>query len=305
MNFFRHYKTFDEILPSFLADIKMQIGAKSYLSYTGKTKVFSDWLEHNKLNLIQLNKLTSQNISDFFVYLATRKNLDKPTCQKYSLTIRKVFLFAQKRDEVADIPFDLVTYPKKGKDMSARVISPEHSKILLEDIKQHDKQLYLATMMEYFCFIRPGTELRLMKVGDLDFGNGTIRVTSEHAKNGHQRIVTMPDQFIEIAKEQGLDKIDRNLFIFGKHYKPGEVPWSVNMLDYHFNKFRNKHNLPKEYKLYSWKHNGATGLHRSGAPLIDTMIQLGHSSLSASQHYIHKHMETVNNGIKKNFPNPY
>jgi integrase len=305
MNLFRRYKTFDDILPSFLAERKIQLSSKGYLAYTGQTKVFSWWLTQNKLNLIPLNKLTDQHISDFFSYLATERNLDKPTCQKYFLNIRKVFQYAQKRDEINELPFNQVTYPKKKEDKSSQVIVPEHMKVLLEEIKRKDPQLYLATMFEYYCFLRPGTELRLLRVGDIDFINGTVQVTQEHAKNGHKRIITVPNQLIELCKEQKIDLADRSLFMLGKHKRPDTKPCSVNMLRYRFNKYRDKFGMPKGYKFYSFKHSGATMLHNSNmVSLHGLMQQLGHSRLSATEHYIKKQTGTVDVRIRDNFPSP-
>jgi integrase len=279
---------------------------RSYISYTGKIKVFNEWLASASLAEKPMSEITKQDISRFFIYLAAEKNLDRPTCQKYFLNIRAEFKYALKRELITSLPFDLVVFPKKKKDMSAQVISPEHSKILLEDIKKYDKQLYLATMMKYYCFIRPGTELRLMKVGDLDFANSSIRVIEDNAKNGHGRIVTMPDQFVDICKEFDLDKVDKSLYIFGKRKKPDVKPCSVNMLRYRFNKYRDKYNMPKGYKLYSFKHSGATMLHNTGKVSMRGMMdQLGHSNLAASQHYIKKHSGFINETIKTNFPNPY
>jgi len=305
MNLFKKFKTFDEILPSFLADIKMQIGAKSYLSYTGKVRVFSDWLYVHELKETPLNKLTSQDISEFFSYLAGHRNLDKPTCQKYAITIRKVFQYAQKRDEVEVMPFDLVSYPKKKADMSSEVINPEHIKVLLGAIKKKDPQLYLACMTQYFTFLRPGSELRLLKVRDINLEVGTIQVVTDHAKNGHKRIVTMPTQLIELCKEQGIDKAGKDLFVFGKHKRPDSQPCSVNMLTYRFNKYRDKFGMPKGYKLYSWKHTGATTLHNSNTvSLHELMQQLGHSKLSSTEHYIKKQAGIVNTRIRDHFPSP-
>jgi len=297
---------FDEILPAFLADIKIQISPKSYSSYTGQTKVFSEWLKQNKLNTTQLNKLTDQHISDFFVYLATERKLDRPTCQKYFLHIRKVFQYAKKRNEVEKLPFELVTYPKKGKDMSSEVIPQDHMKILLPLIKQKDPQLYLATMFEYYTFIRPGTELRLLKVGDIDFISGTVQVITEHAKNGHKRIVTVPSQLTQIMSELGIDKAEKNMYVFGRRKRPDTKPCSQNMLRYRFNKYRDQLNLPKGYKLYSFKHSGATILHNSNTVSMRALMdQLGHSRLEATQHYFKKHTGTVDTKIRDNFPSPF
>jgi integrase len=200
----------------------------------------------------------------------------------------------------------LFVLPQKGKDCSAQIIPKEQSRVLLEDIKKHDKQLYLACMLEYFTFLRPGKELRLLKVGDIDFDKGTISVSQEHAKNGHKRIVTVPSQLSQILSELKIDKADKNLYVFGRRKKPDTTPCSVNMLGYRFRKYRDRNGLSDGYKLYSMKHQGASLLHSEGnVSMIALMEQLGHSNLSSSQHYVHKIGGVVDQTIKTQFPNPY
>lgn len=305
MNPFRKYKTYDEILPGFLTDKGIELKARTYLNYVSKTKLFTAWIRDKGLTETPLRKITGEQISQFFIYLAKERDLDRPTCEKYFLVLRSVFRYALKRGEVDAVPFDLVTFPKKKADKSAEVIAPDHLRLILDEMKQKDRQLYLAAMIQYYCFIRPGTELRLLKVKDIDLANGTIQVSTGHAKNGHKRIVTMPVQLIEICKEYEIDKTDKELYVFGKHRKPENRPLSVNMLAYRFNLIRDRLGLPKGYKFYSWKHTGATALHNSNVvSLRGLMDQLGHSRLSATEHYIKRCAGFVNNAIRESFPSP-
>lgn len=305
MKLFRKYKTYDEILPAFLYEKGIELKDRTYLNYVSKTKLFTSWLKNRSMSELPLRKITNNHISEFFIYLAKERDLDRPTCEKYFLVLRTLWRYAKKRGEVDILPFDLVTFPAKKEDNSAEVIIPEHLRLILPEMKEKDKQLYLAAMMEYYCFIRPGTELRLMKVKDIDLVNGTIQVSTGHAKNGHKRIVTMPVQLIEICKEYGIDKADKELFIFGKHKRIEDRPLSVNMLAYRFNKIRNRLNLTKRYKFYSFKHTGATALHNSNiVSLRQLMDQLGHSRLSATEHYIKRHAGFVNTAIREYFPSP-
>jgi integrase len=299
-------KTFNEIAPLFLKEMEIKITSKSLSGYKNHTTVFSEWLETQGMAKLPISDLDRDTISSFFIYLATDKDLDRPTCQKYYLSLRKVFQYALKRGELSVIPLDLVVFPRKKEDKSSQVISPEHMKILLPEIKKKDKQLHLACMTEFYTFLRPGTELRLLKVGDLDLNNGTVQVIQDHAKNGHKRIVTIPNQLVELYKEYGIDKADKGLYVFGKSKRPDTRPCSVNMLRWRFNKYRDQFNMPKGYKFYSFKCTGATILHNSNkVSMRELMDQLGHSRLEATQHYLKRHAGFVNPRIRDNFPDPY
>ncbi len=319
MNLFRRYRTLDEILPDFLSDVSKQIDRRSFQGYLGKTQVFSEWLASQSLSNLPLRKISEINMESFFNYLTEERKgaskdsngnyiigLDQPTCQKYKYVLHKLWEYAEKRGEVDTMPFGLITMPRKGKDMSSDAIAPEHLNLLASEIAKKDSQLYLAFMTEFYCFLRPGRELRLLKVGDVDLEHGTIQVITDHAKTKHKRIVTMPTQLIEIYKEQKIVENPKEFYVFGNKHKPGLEPCSVNMLRWRFNKVRDELNLPKGYKFYSGKHTGMTLLHNSNTvSMHDLMSQAGHSKLSSTQHYIKKHGGVVNTKIRDSFPNPF
>jgi len=299
-------KTFNEILPNFLATKSIALKRTTYLSHVSTSKVFSEWLDSRGLSETPLAEINAEIIELFSVYLAEEKKLDRTTCRKYSVNLKQIFKYVMERGHIDKIPFDLFVLPKKGKDCSAQVITQEHSKILLEDIRKHDRQLYLAYLTEYYTFLRPGRELRLLKVENIDFKNGTITVPQELAKNGKKRVVTMPNQLIEEYKHQGVDKATKCLYVFGHKKRPGKVPCSVNMLGYRFRKYRDRNKLPKGYTLYSGKCSGATKLHESNVvSMRSIMDQLGHSNLTSTQHYLKRYAGAVNLGVKADFPSPY
>lgn len=305
MNLFKKNKTVNEILPDFLMEKEMTVQHRSYVPYVGQTRVFITWLKNNNLESTPINKISQDNITNFFYYLGREKKLDKPTCEKYFLVLRQLFQFAQKRGELNYIPFDNVVLPRKKKDQGAGIIYQDDLKILLTEIKEKDPQLYLGCMIQYYCFIRPGRELRLLKIGDIDCKQGIITVRQENAKNKLKQVVTMPIQLIEICKEYNIDKELKDLFVFGKRRRFNKKPVSVNMLSYRFKQFRDKFNMSKMYKFYSFKHTGASNLHISGISMRELMDQLRHTKLEATQHYLKKHCGIVNDRIRDHFPNPY
>ena len=279
--------------------------AGTYSNDVSKCTMFSKWLIENGLSNKPLNKITRENLASYFVYLANHKDLDKATCEKHFLELRLVWRFAAKRNEVQKEPFDLIVFPNKKRDCSADVIALEHLKILLPEIQRKNKQLYLACMILYYCFIRPGNEMRHLKVGDIDLVNGTIKVPLNTAKSGRTELVTMPTQLIELCKEYGLDTVNKNLYVFGKKNTFGTETISENVLSYRFNKIRDRLGLSKGYKLYSMKHTGASNLHLSGnVSMRELMDQLRHTKLEATQHYVKKHAGIINIRIKNSFPDP-
>ena len=303
MKIFKDNRTFDEISIPFLQEREIELAKRTVVGYSTKVKVFSRWLAEKGYSNLPMRKITPQMISEFFLHITTSKDLDRPTIEKYFLHLRSCWQWAKKRDVVQSLPFDLVVKPTKKRDKGAAVIQPDDLTKLLTAIKAKDKWLYLACMMEYYCFIRPN-EIRHMKVGDIDFENGMVRVSAVVAKSRRTEAVTMPQQLHDLCIELGVDKLDKNLYLFGKK-RPAKTPIGINTLRNKFNGYRNSLGVSDAVKLYSFKHTGATMLHMSGSiSMRELMDQLRHTRLDATQSYVKKHSGTVNVRIRDNFPTP-
>jgi integrase len=304
MNILKRHKTYSDVLKEFLEDRSIAVSKGTYGNCVSKFKVITAWFIKYGLYDKSLQKITDSTISKFFVYLAVERQLDRPTCEKYFLSIRSFFRFAQMRGYIADIPCNTITFPNKKEDRGAKVILKDDLIRLLEIIRAKNPQLYLACMFQYYCFIRPGRELRLLKVGDVDLAAGVIRIPAQRAKNRRAEVVTMPKQLITLCQEYGLENANKELYVFGKGGKISSRPWGYNTLPYKFDMFRDMLGISKEIKFYSMKHTGVTMLAESGAPIRSIMDQCRHTNLSATQHYLKRHAGLVNERIRDYFPSP-
>lgn len=307
MSLLKKYRTFDEILPQFLAAKQLQVGRKAYLSYTGTSSIFSRWLQGRGLSGRAMKKITPEEIADFFLYIANERKSDRPTCQKHFIVLRGVFAYAKKRGEIEAVPFDkeLIVFPKKGKDRSAALIPSHIVPVLLKDLEENDPQLFLACMLEFYCGARPGREVRLLRVRNFDLVEGVLTIDADKTKNGKTGRVTMSEDLVRICREYGIEGADPDLYIFGRNKHLDTRPLSENMLRYRFNKYRDKYNLSKDVKLYSWKHIGASYLVHSKTVDIEQLRQhLRHSNITATAHYVKKITGAQNDAIRTKFPNP-
>lgn len=295
-------RTFDEILPQFLAEKKIQIKPKSLKLIEFRTSVFSEWLTDNNLHDIPIRNIKNTQISDFFIHLA-HKGLDRPTCKKYAECVKAVFKYAQKRGECNILPFDLVIYPQKGVDCSARAMTDEELKQITSLIYKKDMQLFVAGMTEYYCGARPGKEVRLLQAKNFDLNAGVLRIDSDNAKTGRTRFITLSDDYTKICKEYGIDKASPNDYVFSRGKKIGLEPISENALRCRFNTYRDRLKLSKDIKFYSFKHTSASRLIKI-MDINSVKDFLGHTSINSTQRYIHKIGGGINETLKYNFPSP-
>jgi integrase len=306
MNILRRYKKFDEVLATFLPEREVQVCRKVYLSYTRSSDLFREWLTEHDLIDKPMRKITARDIADYSIYVAGLK-YDRPTCCKFIMNLKVIFKYAMKRGEIDVLPFDreLIVLPKKGRDCSAALIPHEIVPVLLKDMKENDPQLFLACMLEYYCAVRPGREIRLIQVRNFDLANGILTVDAEKAKNGKIGRITMSDDLIQICREYGIEGADPSLYVMGKNKRLDTRPLSENMLRFRFNKYRDKYGLSHSVKLYSWKHMGASYLvHSRVVDIMQLKDHLRHANLAMTQHYVRKVTGDHNEALKTLFPNP-
>lgn len=66
--------------------------------------------------------------------------------------------------------------------------------------------------------------------------------------------------------------------------------------------FREKLNMPEEYKMYSWKHTGNIRASRKGIPLFDLQGQNGHTTIATTEEYMKNQEGYVSQLILESFP---
>jgi integrase len=71
-------------------------------------------------------------------------------------------------------------------------------KDLIKLIEKEDPLLFMAICFIYYAAIRPGTELRLMKLKQINFNSATITVYNFLSKNGRTEVVDIPDQLLKL-----------------------------------------------------------------------------------------------------------
>lgn len=194
--------------------------------------------------------------------------------------------------------------PRMGKvvDESAPGLSPQIRRALQRKIEKADPQLWLGCAIQYYTAIRPGTEMRLIQLKNINMEARTITIRNYLAKNARTETVDIPSQLHTIFLEWNFENYDQDLYLFGKDGVPGPDPIGKNSLRMRFNKFRDELNLSKEIKFYSWKHSGASELKDAGANMYEIQRHFRHKSVTTTEQYWRKRLGGTKDNIKKSFP---
>ena len=276
-------------LSEFLIQIKEKVNHKSYENYVSKLRTFNAWLKLNKLDRLHIKNINRQHIINFSIYLSSDLGLSRLTIKKYIQITAMYFNFELDRGTIASNP--VIRIPTVGKivDCASVPLQMDDRIKLKTAVSTADPQLWLASQIQYYCAIRPGTELRLLKISYIDFDNSQFRIPNVDAKNNMTEIVKIPDLLLNEMKRQNLDSFqDKSLYIFGKFGRPGLVPLGKNTLRNRFNRFREELGISEDKKFYSWKHTGAIQLLQNGAKPYDVQGHLRHKSFTTTEVYLKK-----------------
>lgn len=287
-------------LSEFLAAREQELKIKTYQTYKSKLRIFANWLDNKGFGSYDVSAIDEAVMRGFFSFL-NDQGLDKLTVLKYKQILTNYWKHLIRLKKVVVNPVSAMVAPPKRKDEAARPINEMDLKKLLETIKETDPQLYLVCMFEYYSALRPGQEIRLLRINDLDIYNNVITVTDANAKTV-RRSVDMPRQLAALIADYRLGAYNREFYVFGKYDKPGPVPVGVNTFRNRFNAFRDKLGLPKTYKLYSLKHTGMGRLLEAGLTLEEIRDHAGHRSIESTEHYIKRHFGNRNRRVIDSFP---
>lgn len=295
-------KTFNYYSNLFLPEVK-GMAEKTYKNYISKYRIFDAWLQKNNLAGNDLRTITPETMRGFFLYLINDEKLARITVMKYRHMIERFFDWAVQNKYIKVSPVQDLPDTTRENDQAPRPINEADINKLVEEIKNRDPQLWLTVQLEYYCFLRPGLEIRFARVGWFDLSRGVINVPKEFIKTRENKTVIIPNQLREyLLNEWKLHLVPANYYLIGQNGLPGLVPVGSNNLRNRFNVIRDRLNLPREYKLYSFKHTGNSRIIDSQVPFYHVQKQNGHSSMRSTEEYFKNKIGFKSPELQNNFP---
>lgn len=272
-----------EKLQEYVDESKPRWRKKTWQTHQSKLNVFIEWLSGRPVD--------RETIKGFFAHLINNRH--RTTHNDY-VSILKKMLTAIGEDSIMEGIQKVKSHPTPAKYFQKYQV-----KRLKAAIVERDPQLWLFCQFIYYCFIRPGTELRLLKVGDIHLDDESIRVRGDISKNRKTEYVSIPDPFLPSLKF--ITRLDPVEYVFPAK---GDVTKPMGM-----NTMRRRHRLilrelgfTHEYKLYSWKHTGAVNYIKNGGNVKQLQIQLRHHSLDQVDQYLRQLGVHDIGHLKNNFP---
>lgn len=287
----------------FILHKRSEVSKKTLQTYTSKLRLFCDYLKNYDLEDKIINNIDNNRIVEFLKFSAQENELSRLTIDKYQQILYSFFKWVIHYKKIR-MENPVLNIPRIGdvKDMSAPALTDSVRNKLQKKIEKNDPQLWLSCCFQYYCAIRPGTELRLMQLKQINYDTRTLTVKNYLAKNSRTETVDIPAQLFEMIEDWNLRRYDQNLYAFGKNGLPGDSPLGKNAMRMRFNKYRDELNISKEVKYYSWKHSGAQELKISGANIYSIQHHLRHKSLTTTEKYFKKRFGGGDKLIRDEFP---
>jgi len=189
--------------------------------------------------------------------------------------------------------------PPKCTPEPLRYFQSHQAKRIRDYLSTTDPTLLLFCEFVFYCFIRPRSELRYLRVSDIHFKDRIIQISAKVSKNKQAQPVLIPDAFFPSLAHLQEEPPNRYLFPGKKEGKP----IGYNTLGNRFTKVLEHLGFnTAEYSVYSWKHTGAVELYRATGDLLGLQEQLRHHSLDQVKEYLRQLHITDFSNIRKKFP---
>lgn len=280
VNTFSDTKTLHTLLYNAISLKTIGKRKKTKGSYNGKIKEFLKWCDSEGLKYV--HQIDVQKAFEFITFLKN-KPLANSTVENYREKLKTSFDIINGLDKNPFRQINPIRFTTKP--------APTYKKYEIEKLKKYitenDPQLWLFILFIINCLIRPNSELRVLKVGHIDFEQGLIFIPSDISKNNKSQFVVIPDILMSELEKLDIKSYPPNYFIFSKLGTPALESVGYN---YFYNQHRailRKLNfIDKGYHLYSYKHYGAVTMARNDIPLLQIKEQGRWHSLDQMLDYL-------------------
>jgi integrase len=167
----------------------------------------------------------------------------------------------------------------KAKKTKAKLHKPYNDiRLILDEIKLFNDNLYLCCLMTYGCLLRPHREIRELKWSDFSDDLDYIHLSGNRNKSGKNRIVPVPTYVRDI-----LVKGQPHHNIFTDTTRPLNEDYFKTL----WGRFKRVSKLlEQDQTLYSFRHSGAIEIFKRTGSITKLQKAMGHSSINVSLTYL-------------------
>ena len=277
--------------------IERGLSDNSISNYSFDVKKLINYLEDNNITIspISINKETIQQ----FIYTIA-KTVNARSQSRVISGLKGFFNYLVFEDYRKTNPLDTIDSPKIGRKLPDTLSEQEINQLInaIDLSKPQGERNRAILELLYGCGLRV-SELTHLKISDLFFDEGFIKVTGKGDKQRFVPIINTTQKYINIYKSEIrnhqtiLPEFNDTLFLNrrGKQLTRAMIFTIIKQL-------AAKINLDKTISPHAFRHSFATHLLENGADLRAIQLMLGHESITTTEIYMHvdkSHLKNVIN----------
>ena len=281
MNWNSYIKTYQSYLK-----IERGLSKNTIDNYTFDIERLCLFLDQNQIEVSPIN-IGEETLQQFIYSVSKEVN---PRSQARMISgLKSFFNYLIFEDYRADHPLELIDTPKTGRKLPD-TLSVDEIDSLIEaiDLATNEGERNRA-MLEtlYGCGLRV-SELVALKISDLFFEEGFIKITGKGNKQRFVPISEITQKYIQIYKENIRNNVtiqkgfEDTLFLNrrGRQLTRAMIFTIIKNLAVQIN-------LNKTISPHTLRHSFATHLLENGADLRSIQLMLGHESITTTEIYVH------------------
>ena len=255
------------------------------------------FLDNNQMEVSPI-KISDETIQQFIYSVSKEVN---PRSQARIISgLKSLFSYLIFEDYRQDNPLELIESPKMGRKLPDTLSLSDIDKLIAAiDLSSNEGERNRA-MLEtlYGCGLRV-SELVALKISDLFFEEGFIKITGKGNKQRFVPIGNVTQKYIEIYKNRirphlNIQKGHEDTLFLNRRGRQLTRAMIFTIIK----ELAVKIELQKVISPHTFRHSYATHLLENGADLRSIQLLLGHESITTTEIYVHldkKHLTQVLN----------
>jgi len=273
-------------IDKYLKHAESNLRHSTYRNYRDRLNLFKEWASA-KLDGIMIYQVRKQDVFNFMTENQVSRKWKNKTYNHYLQAIHTFFEYykANYDDYIKDNPCEHIKRLEVEEKGNRPYNDSEFTKTL-EYTKVHYPYLYTYLRDIYYTCYRPGTELRNLRIYDINLSSRRMSVPAETAKGKKTQWIPIDDVLYEVLAEKNLDAYPPDFYVYGLGGKPAAKPIVEKHFNRHFKKVKEALNLHPDITMYSMKHTRVIHLVQDGEKLHDIIKLTRHKTLAELMNYL-------------------
>lgn len=275
-------------IKSYLSYLKIERGlsVNTIDNYAFDIQRLCDYLFHNKIDISPI-KISEEILQQFIYQIAKEVN---PRSQARIISgLKSFFSYLIFEDYRSDNPLELIESPRIGRKLPDTLSLAEIDALIAAiDLSSNEGERNRAILEILYCCGLRVSELVTLKISDLFFDEGFIKVTGKGNKQRFVPIGNFTQKYItlyrsEVRAHLSIQKgFEDTLFLNrrGRQLTRAMIFTIIKNLAVIIN-------LNKTIGPHTFRHSFASHLLENGADLRSIQLMLGHESITTTEIYVH------------------